>query len=298
VSDDVTPRNQVLSSDTLEHPSLPVLRITPATADAILAGDGLDVAALREASHALDPNVATWVTRELGARVRMRVQLRPPETVTAYNILWLLDGSDATLANQLVIISCHYDGLGRAPVQAGLPESSGTLYPGANGDGSGVAAMLEIARLWQAQGFQPRRSVLFTFWAGGELPYSGAHYFYDQPAGFIHRYDVAAVVHMDRLGGADGDGLVVQQVSGGDKLIDLLVASAGRLNVEVARGPALLHQYQGLFKGQNGTLVVTWGNPPPALEGDTPDGVDARHLSRAAQAINLALITAAHEPRY
>jgi hypothetical protein len=109
---------------------------------------------------------------------------------------------------------------------------------------------------------------------------------------------VAAVVHVDRLGSATGSGLVLQQVSGGNKLFDLLVASAGRLSVEVTRGPALLHQYQGLFKGQNGTLVVTWGNPPPALEGDTPDGIDARHLSQAAQVINLALITAVHEPRY
>ena len=122
--------------------------------------------------------------------------------------------------------------------------------------------------------------------------------FHDQPAGFIHRYDVAAVVHLDRLGSATGSGLVAQQVSGGDSLFDLLVASAGRLNVEVTRGPALLHDYQRLFKGQNGTLVVTWGNPAPALEGDTPDRIGARHLSRAAQAINLALITAAHEPRY
>ena len=87
-------------------------------------------------------------------------------------------------------------------------------------------------------------------------------------------------------------------VSGGYSLFDLLVASAGRLNVEITRGPALLHGYQGLFKGQNGTLVVTWGNPPPALEDDTPDRIDARHLSRAAQAVNLTLITAAHEPRY
>jgi len=109
---------------------------------------------------------------------------------------------------------------------------------------------------------------------------------------------VAAVVHLDRLGSATGSGLVAQQVSGGNKLFDLLVASAGRLNVEVTRGPALLHHYQRLLKGQNGTLVVTWGNPPPALEGDTPDRLDARHLSQAAQVINLALITAAHEPRY
>ena len=298
VSDDVTPRNQVLSGGYLERPSLPVFRITPATADAILAGDGLSVAALREESKGLDADAATWVARALNARVRMRVQLGSPETVTAYNVLWLLDGSDATLMDELVIISCHYDGLGRAPVSPGVPASDGTLYPGANGDASGVAAMLEMARLWQGQEFQPRRSVLFALWAGGELPYSGAHYFYDQPAGFIHRYDVAAVIHVDRLGSASGSGLTVQQVSGKDNLFDLLVASAKRLGVEVARSPLPRHGYQRLFKGEYGTLVVTWGNPPPALGGDTPERINARHLSRAAQAVNLTLITAAHEPRY
>jgi len=298
VSDDVTPRNQVLSSDYLEYPSLPVLRITPAAADALLANDGLDVGAIREEIAGLDVNAAAWTAREPDARVRMRVLLGPPETVTLYNVMWLLDGSDATLANELVIISCHYDGLGRAPVQEGMPESSGTLYPGANGDASSVAAMLEIARLWQAQEFQPRRSVLFALWAGGELPYSGAHYFHDQPAGFIHRYDVAAVVHVDRLGGATGSEMVVQQVSGQDRLFDLLAASAQKLDVEVARSTALRHHYQQLFKGRYGTLVVTWGNPPPALADDAPDRVDARHLSQAVQVINLTLITAAHEPRY
>jgi ABC-type dipeptide/oligopeptide/nickel transport system permease subunit len=298
VADDVTPRNQVLSSDYLERPALPVFRITPATADAILAGDGLSVAALREESKGLDANAVAWTARALSARVRMRVQLGPPETATAYNVLWLLDGSDAALTNELVIVSCHYDGLGRAPVPPGTPASDGTLYPGANGDASGVAAMLEMARLWQAQEFQPRRSVLFAFWGGGELPYSGAHYFYDQPAGFIHRYDIAAVVHVDRLGSASGSALVVQQVSGKDNLFDLLAASARRLGVEVARSPLPRHGYQRLFKGEYGTLVVTWDDPPPALDGDTPERINARHLSRAAQAVNLTLITAAHEPRY
>jgi len=193
VSDDVTPRNQVFRKKPgfyLERPPLPVFRITPATADAILSGDGLDVEALREEIAGLDGTGSPWITRELDAWVRQRLQLEPPETVTAYNVMWLLDGSDANLARELVIVSCHYDGLGRAPARLGSPKSDGTLYPGANGNASGVAAMLEIARLWQEQEFQPRRSVLFAAWVGGELPYSGAHYFHDLPTGFIHRYDI------------------------------------------------------------------------------------------------------------
>ncbi len=290
VTNDVTPRNQVLSDDHLERPPLPVFRITPATADAILAADGLTVAALRQEIEAQTTADPAWTTRELSARVRMRLHLDPPETITAYNIMWLLDGSDAGMAQDLIILSCHYDGLGRAP--------DGTLYPGANGNGSGVAALLEIARLWQEQEFQPRRSVLFAIWAGGELPYSGAHYFYDIPTGFIHRYDISGVIHLDRLGSDTGDGLVVHQVRGRKNLHDLLVSSAQRLDVAVTSGDSSRHRYQNLFSGENGTLVITWGDPPPAWDEDTVDRVDPAHLSLAAQVANLTLITAAHEPRY
>jgi hypothetical protein len=280
-----------------------VFRITPATADAILAGDGLDVEAILEEAARLreagsDGIGPSWTARELTARVRMRLQLEPPETVTLYNVLGMLSGADASLADELVIVSCHYDGWGRAP--------DGTLYPGANGNASGVATMLEIARLWQEQYFQPRRSVLFAAWAGGELPYSGAHYFRDRPGGFMSHYDIAAVIHLDRLGGAAGEGLVVRQMGRRDSLFNLLVSSAARLDVDVARGPALRHHYQRVFSGEHGdqlggrygTLIATWGDPDPALADDTSGSIDLRHLSQAAQVVNLTLITAAHEPRY
>ncbi|MBE9508796.1 MAG: ABC transporter permease subunit, partial [Chloroflexi bacterium] len=129
VSSDVTPRNQVLSQEFgfyLERPPVPIFRITPATADAILAGGGsaslpqvgeieggLDLEAIQEEIVVLDEAGSAWVAHELDARVRMHLQLQPPETVTQYNVMWLLDGSDANLSRELVIVSCHYDGLGR-----------------------------------------------------------------------------------------------------------------------------------------------------------------------------------------
>jgi len=306
ISNDVTPRNQVLSNDYngyLERPTLPVLRITPATADAILASNGLDVEAVRKEIAQLENAAANgkgqrWTTRELAARVRVRLQFKPPETVTLYNVVGLLSGADASLADELVIVSCHYDGLGRA--------LDGTRYPGANGNASGVATMLEIARLWQEQAFQPRRSVLFAAWAGGELPYSGAHYLRDKPGGFMSHYDIAAVIHLDRLGGTAGDELVVRQMGRRDNLFNLLLSSAARLDVDVAQGLALRHHYQRVFSGEYGdqfggrygTLIATWGDPKPALAADTLDNIDPQHLSQAAQVINLTLITAAHEPTY
>jgi ABC-type dipeptide/oligopeptide/nickel transport system permease subunit len=299
VSNDIKPRNQVLSDYYIESPSLPVMRITPETADQILAGDGITVEAAREAAGRLGSTGLHWGTQELETRVRMNLQFKPPETTVLYNVMGLLDGADATLADELVIVSSHYDGLGRA--------ADGTLYPGVNGNASGVAVMLEVARLWQEQQFQPRRSVLFVAWAGGELPYSGAHYFRDKRGGFITHYTISSVIHLDRLGGTDGDGLIVRPLGlRNQTLFDLLISSADRLEVNTAQGLAMRRHYQQTFTGEfgdqlgarYGTLIATWGDPEPALAADTLDTIDFEHLSKAAQVINLTLITAAHEPRF
>jgi ABC-type dipeptide/oligopeptide/nickel transport system permease subunit len=289
VSTDVRPHNQILDGDYLEHPQLPVFSITPEAADAILAGDGLNAAAIQQEIDALKEMESPWVARELDVRVRMSLQLAPPEEITMHNVLAVVDGSDADMADELVILSCHYDGLGRA--------MDGTLYPGANSNASGVAAMLEIAQLWQEQGFEPRRSVLFAAWAGGELPYSGAHNLHDR-RGYTSHFDIVAVIHLDQLGSAMADGLVVDRVAGRSTLFELVESSAKRLGVDIAQGPALRHPYQRLFSGHYGTLVVTWGSTQPAWDGDTIESIDPQHLSQATEVINLALIQAAHEPRY
>ena len=165
--------------------------------------------------------------------------------------------------------------------------------------------MLEIIEQWSEQGFQPRRTVLFAAWAGGELPYSGAHTFRDQST-FLSRYEISAAVHLDRLGGTGGDGLVVRNLGARDNIFDLLVASASKLDVNVSEGLALRRHYQQLFTGEYGddygglygSLVVTWGDTEPKLELDTLDRIDPEHLRQATEAVNLTLITAAHEPRY
>ncbi len=310
VSNDIKPRNQVLSDYYVEDPAIPIMRITPETADRILGhnelslenghSDGaITVELAREAADRLGSTGLNWDTEELETQVRMNLQFEPPETVMLYNVLGLLDGSDATLADELVIVSSHYDGLGRA--------ADGTLYPGANGNASGVAVMLEVARLWQEQEFQPRRSVLFVSWAGGELPYSGAHYFVNKRGGFINNYTISSVIHLDRLGGVDGDGLIVRPLGmRNHTLFDLLINSAERLEVNVEQGLAMRRHYQQTFTGQfgdqygarYGTVIVTWGDPAPTLAADTLETLDIEHLSQAAQVINLTLITAAHEPRF
>ena len=97
-------------------------------------------------------------------------------------------------------------------------------------------------------------------------------------------------------------GLRQQLVPALEELFELLNASARKLDTKIARGLALRRHYQQVFSGKytprNGALVVTWGDPEPALENDTLEAIDPQYLSQAAEVINLTLIKAAHEPRY
>ena len=61
---------------------------------------------------------------------------------------------------QVVVVSAYYDGVGTDPL--------GVMYPGANDNASGVALMLELARLLKGSVYQPDKTVLFVAWAGGE----------------------------------------------------------------------------------------------------------------------------------
>jgi hypothetical protein len=94
-------------------------------------------------------------------------------TTKARNVLGLLPGTDPQHRDEIVVISAHYDHVGYDP--------NGMIFNGANDNASGVAIVLEVARLWQAQGYQPARSVLFAAWDAEEQGYRGARFYVSNP---------------------------------------------------------------------------------------------------------------------
>jgi Zn-dependent M28 family amino/carboxypeptidase len=110
--------------------------------------------------------------------------------VCARNVLGLLPGSDPERKDQIVVIGAHYDHLGTDP--------DGTVYNGANDNASGVAVLLEIARLWQAQGFSPARSVLFAAWDDEEQGGLGSVYYVRNPTRPLDR--TVAMLELDMVG--------------------------------------------------------------------------------------------------
>ncbi len=94
-------------------------------------------------------------------------------TAWSENVLGYIEGSD--LKTELIVISAHYDHLG---IRAGH------IFNGADDDGSGTAAVIELAAAFsmaQKQGYGPRRSLLFLLFSGEEKGLLGSEFYVEHP---------------------------------------------------------------------------------------------------------------------
>ncbi len=274
--------------DYLRRPTLPIFRVRPAVAEALLEPAGLSLAALRDPLAAWPASDRAWLVQELTTQVRMSLQLTEPQNVELRNVLGVLPGQDLALNRQLVIVAAHYDGLGRDP--------DGTVYPAANDDATGVATMLEIARLWHERDMKPRRTVLFAAWAGGNLDRSGAEEFVLNYSGGLSVLQPVAVFQLDNLG-AGGAALRVSPASG--NLSDLLAWSAEQIGLAVRReASGSYHAYQQVIQRRRPAILISWADSEIEPHRDTLARIDVRKLEEAGNAITLALIHASRQPSF
>jgi hypothetical protein len=94
----------------------------------------------------------------------------------ASNVVATLPGSDPKLKDEYVVFSAHLDHLG-----IGRPVNGDALYNGAMDNASGVASVLEVARLFTEAGVKPKRSILFLTVTGEEKGELGSRYFAAHP---------------------------------------------------------------------------------------------------------------------
>jgi hypothetical protein len=108
----------------------------------------------------------------------------------SYNVVGQLRGSDKQLSQEYVVHSAHLDHLGVAAAVKG-----DSIYNGAHDNASGVASVLEIARLYSQLKQKPKRSVLFVLQTGEELGLLGSAYFAANPT--VPKSRIVADVNTD-----------------------------------------------------------------------------------------------------
>ena len=135
----------------------------------------------------------------------MRVEVaRTREPVDATNLVALLPGSDPARAGTYVALGAHHDHDG-----IGAPVDGDSIFNGADENGSGTVALLEIAERMAAlpQTQRPARSVLFVWHTAEEKGLLGSEQFTDRPT--VPRDSIVAHVNLDMIGRNHPDSLSV-----------------------------------------------------------------------------------------
>ena len=108
-----------------------------------------------------------------------------------------------------------------APILLGAHLDSVAAGPGINDNGSGVAALLEIAEQARRLGLRPQRAVRFAFWAAEEVGLVGSTR-YLESLGSDPGEEIAAVVNLDMVGSPNAEPFVYE----GDPAIANALADA------------------------------------------------------------------------
>jgi Zn-dependent M28 family amino/carboxypeptidase len=147
----------------------------------------------------------------------------PPESVLSSekNILGIIPGSDPEVAGEAVVIGAHFDHVG-----IGAAVDGDSIYNGADDDGTGTVAILEIARDL-ARGPAPRRTVVVLLSTGEEAGMVGTRWYLEHPAVPLEQtvadFQIEMIGRPDSLAGGPGRGWLTgyERTTMGDQLTEV-----------------------------------------------------------------------------
>ena len=163
------------------------LLLAPPLTTALLEGEQVDgAAALRLGEGADYP-----ASFQLKKTIRVAVPIAAHTTYRPYNVVAILEGSDAKL-NEAITVFAHLDGA------VGSREIGGdAVYNSADDNASGSAAVLSIAERMAAAP-RPRRTIVFVWDSGEEQGLWGTRWFVHRPPVPLDR--IVAHVNVDMIG--------------------------------------------------------------------------------------------------
>jgi hypothetical protein len=188
---------QRLNSIPAPNLNLPILHVRRSALDPVLLsslGRGLP-----ELERAIDRDLKPRTAPLAGWSARVEAPIQRTATYAVKNVIGVLEGA-GPLKDETVVIGAHYDhwGFGGAGSLA-KDRSKKQLHPGADDNGSGTTAVMELARRFAAvKNRQGRRLVFMTF-TGEERGLLGSlHYCNKDP--LFPLKDTVAMINLDMVG--------------------------------------------------------------------------------------------------
>jgi hypothetical protein len=234
-----------------------------------------------------------------GSAITVSLHLARPDVkeVLMRNVAAILRGSDPALRNQAVLLTAHYDHLGRA---------AKGIYEGANDNASGTVSVIEIGAALATLNPHPKRTILFIALFGEEEGLLGSRYYARHP--LVPLKNTIADINLEQMGRTDEQS--GRQIGAfaftGPSFSDLpaLVSEAARAEgvntYNRADADLFFDRSDNLAFAERGviahTIAVAFEFPDYHGLGDTPDKIDYANMAKVDRGVAAGILRLADDP--
>lgn len=293
----------------LRDPSRPansplLIAVRLGTLEPLLTRLGVDFAAAQ--------SVSAFAVQPLGgAQLHVHARIRPVERASAPNVVAILEGSDPTLKKEYVVFSAHMDHVGVAgPHGSGGCRADGadSICNGADDDGSGTVAVVELAEAFARLNPRPKRSLIFLNVSGEEKGLWGSAYFAEHSP--VPVQNIVADLNIDMVGRNWKDTIVAigKEHSNLGTTLNRIAAAHPELNMraidDIWPDEKFYFRSDHYNFARKGVPILFFFNGTHVdyhRPGDSPDKIDAEKESRIARLVfflGLDVANAAARPKW
>lgn len=197
------------------------------------------------------------------------------DTLHSQNVVAVVQGYDSKYRDEYIVVGAHYDHLGTYTMKVNGKDSV-CIYPGADANASGVAALLELAAVAQAQHYMFKRSLLFVAFGAEEQGAVGSWYFANRAFPIA---SVKMMINLDRMGRNAVDNYPMAYTCGShyalEKLLQETVLQPYMPSVSIFTNDCFNSDHQVFLEKDIPVCLFTTGmHPQYHTLRDTPDYLD------------------------
>ncbi|MDP4117424.1 MAG: M20/M25/M40 family metallo-hydrolase, partial [Bacteroidota bacterium] len=182
------PIGSTISGKGEQNEKVPQLHIDITAANELLSGTGYTLSRLQTIIDSTQRPLCLDLINKVSIYVKAKYEEKKP----TMNIIGRIKGYDPDYADEYIVIGAHLDHVG---TQGGL------MFPGANDNASGAAAVLEIARAMMGSHMYPKYSIIFVLFSDEEHGMDGSKYFVNHPVVPLNK--IKYMLNLDCIGYGD-----------------------------------------------------------------------------------------------
>lgn len=162
---------------------------------------------VKKAAHYIEKQFRKYGLQPLGTHgfrqpftAKVKRIVVPDSIRQAENIIGFIDNN----AKKTIVIGAHYDHIGHGELGNSKEDiKSGNIHNGADDNASGVAGMLELARIFSNNGIKEDFNLLFIAFGAEELGLLGSKYFVENPT--LELEKIHWMLNFDMIGRYNSD---------------------------------------------------------------------------------------------